>query len=323
VLNRSTSGAVGSICSGREVSPGHVTSAVRSRFEKSEEPIGPDHIGSQCLGASPELAIRRDKRDLLIGRTTGDRNEHVVAAADGVLDRDTIGEAWLYALARLALEDHDHRWRDPLRGNGRPYLVHERTGCPCSVPPPAGWAGSDHVGCVDQKHRSSLLATGQDQSRFGLTATLQPVMNPDPPNALATWSGAAAPAGSIAKAARDGAPPAGDVLFGSPGPAHAHGELRTTSAGFPATKVVGCGETHSRVLASCAASSPDTVCRETVDRQPTRDLPASLTVMVETDPTSAGSARPKAHACVVGTDLEVMRSDLAWIPIPELTAGRR
>jgi len=25
----------------------------------------------------------------------GDRNEHVVAAADGVLDRDTIGEAWL------------------------------------------------------------------------------------------------------------------------------------------------------------------------------------------------------------------------------------
>jgi hypothetical protein len=26
---------------------------------------------------------------------------------------------------------------------------------------------------------------------------------------------------------------------------------------------------------------------------------------------------------VVGTDLEVMRSDLAWIPIPELTAGRR
>ena len=67
----------------------------------------------------------------------------------------------------------------------------------------------------------------------------------------------------------------------SPGPAHARGELRTTSAGFPATKVVGCGETHSRVLANRAASSPDTVCRETVARQPTRELLASLTVMVE------------------------------------------
>jgi hypothetical protein len=183
--------------------------AVRSRFEKSEEPIGPDHIGSQCLGASPEFAIRRDKCDLVIGRTTGDLDEHVVAAADGVLDRDTIGEAGLYAFASLALEDHDHRWCDPLRGNGRSYLAHECAGCPCSVPPPAGWAGSDHVGGVDQKHRSSLLATGQDQSRFGLTATLQSVrapplhapggtdearraspvwdlMNPDPPNALAT-----------------------------------------------------------------------------------------------------------------------------------------
>jgi hypothetical protein len=31
---------------------------------------------------------------------------------------------------------------------------------------------------------------------------------------------------------------------GSPGPAHARGELRTVSAGFPATKVVGCGETE-------------------------------------------------------------------------------
>jgi hypothetical protein len=72
--------------------------------------------------------------------------------------------------------------------------------------------------------------------------------------------------------------------MGSSGPAHARGELRTTSAGFPATKVVGCGETHSPVLASCAASSPDTVSKETVARQPTREPLASLTVMMEPDP---------------------------------------
>jgi hypothetical protein len=53
--------------------------------------------------------------------------------------------------------------------------------------------------------------------------------------------------------------------------------------------VVGCGETHSRVLASGAASNPDTACRETVYRQPTREFLASLTVMVETDPTESGS----------------------------------
>jgi hypothetical protein len=69
----------------------------------------------------------------------------------------------------------------------------------------------------------------------------------------------------------------------SPGPAHARGELRTP-AGFPATKVVGCGETYSRVLANRAASSPDTVRRETVARQPPRELLASLTMMVETGP---------------------------------------
>jgi hypothetical protein len=78
------------------------------------------------------------------------------------------------------------------------------------------------------------------------------------------------------------------TAMGSPGPAHARGELRTMSAGFPATRVVGCGETHSRVLASCAASSPDTVCRETVVRQPTREPLASLTVMGESDPTCSG-----------------------------------
>jgi hypothetical protein len=54
------------------------------------------------------------------------------------------------------------------------------------------------------------------------------------------------------------------TAMGSAGLAHAAGELRTMSAGFPATRVVGCGVTHSRVLASCAASSPDSVCRETV-----------------------------------------------------------
>ena len=109
--------------------------------------------------------------------------------------------------------------------------------------------------------------------------------DPELPRALAAWFGPAASAGELT----DATVPSGtarNTLMGSSGPAHARGELRTTSAGFPATKVVGCGETHSRVLASCAASSPDTASRETVARQPTREPLASLTVMVETDPCS-------------------------------------
>ena len=47
-------------------------------------------------------------------------------------------------------------------------------------------------------------------------------------------------------------------------------------------------ETHSRVLASCAASSPDTACRETVARQPTREPLASSTVMGESEPRCSG-----------------------------------
>ena len=91
------------------------------------------------------------------------------------------------------------------------------------------------------------------------------------------------------------------TAMGSPGPAHARGELRTISAGFPATRVVGCGETHSRVLASCAASSPDTACRETVARQPTREPLASSTVMGESDPRCQGPTT--ATACAVGVTL--------------------
>jgi len=62
-----------------------------SRLEAFEEPVRPDHVGSQCLGPSTQLAIRRDERDLLTRRTTGDVNEHVVAAGDGVPDRDADG----------------------------------------------------------------------------------------------------------------------------------------------------------------------------------------------------------------------------------------
>ena len=49
------------------------------------------------------------------------------------------------------------RLGDPFRGNGLSYLAHECAGCPCSVPPPAGWTGSDDIGRVDQKHCSSLV----------------------------------------------------------------------------------------------------------------------------------------------------------------------
>jgi hypothetical protein len=146
---------------------------MRSRFEVFEEPIWADHVGSERLGPSPQFAIRRDECDPLIGRTTGDVNEQVVAAADGVFDFDAVDVARLYALASLAFEDHDHRLGEPLRGDGRSYLVHKCSGCPCSVPPPTGWAGSDHIGRVDQQHCSSLTdeITGPTHARGELRTT--------------------------------------------------------------------------------------------------------------------------------------------------------
>ena len=147
--------------------------ALRSRLEALQEPVGTHRLGSQCLGSPPELAIRRDECDPLFGRPSGDVDEQVVAAADGVFDRDAPGLARLHALASLALEDHDHRSGQSFRGNGRSYLIHECSGRPCSVPPPAAGSGSDHIGRVDQNHCSSLTEeiTGPTHARGELRTT--------------------------------------------------------------------------------------------------------------------------------------------------------
>jgi len=140
----------------------------RSRLEPFEKPVGPDHVGAQCLGPTPELAIGRDEYDLLVGRTTGDVDQHVVAAAAlGMDDLDTVGEPGLYALASLALEDYDDRLGDPLRQSGGSDLAHECAGCPGAVPPPARWTGPDDIGRVDEEHRSSLVAGRKDEGRNG------------------------------------------------------------------------------------------------------------------------------------------------------------
>jgi hypothetical protein len=73
------------------------------------------------------------------------------------------------------------------------------------------------------------------------------------------------------------------------------------SAGLPATKVVGCGETNSRVLASCAASSPDTACRETVACRPIRGSLVWSTVVRSNSPRSRGVLCPETQSSVMGT----------------------
>jgi hypothetical protein len=127
-------------------------------FKELEEPPRSNHAGSQGLSPPPQLAIRGDECDHLVRDVRDDVNEGVVPAASSVEDRDAAGDAIGDALASFAFEDHDHRLRDPARVNGSSYMVHEGSGCSCSVMPPAGRARPDHICGIDQKHSSSLIA---------------------------------------------------------------------------------------------------------------------------------------------------------------------
>ena len=120
--------------------------------------LWPDHVGARSLSSPPQFAIRRDEGDLSIRGSIGDVNERVVAAAAGVHDADAVGKAGWGAFPSLALEDHGHGLGDPACGDGCAHLFHERTGRSWSVPPPAGGTGSDDVGCVNEKHRTGLIA---------------------------------------------------------------------------------------------------------------------------------------------------------------------
>jgi hypothetical protein len=132
-------------------------SVFSSQLEELEEPSGSNHIGSQGLRAPPQLTIRCNQCDHLTRGARSDINEHVVTAARGMEDGHTIGDATLDALARLAFQDHDDRLGDASRVNGRSYLVHERSGCSRSIPPPAGRTRPDHIRCINEKHSSSLI----------------------------------------------------------------------------------------------------------------------------------------------------------------------
>jgi hypothetical protein len=136
-------------------SPTYGTSG--SLLEELEEPARSNHLGPQGLSPPPQPTIRGDERDHLIRDVRDDINEGVVTAASGVEDRDATGDSVRDALSSPALQDHDHRLGDPSRVNGSSYLVHESSGCSCSVPPPAGRTRPDHIRCINEKHSSSLI----------------------------------------------------------------------------------------------------------------------------------------------------------------------
>lgn len=133
--------------------------SVRSLLKELKESPRSNHVDSHGLSPPTQLAIRRDECDHLIRGVRGGVNEHVVTAGSGVEHRDAVGDASLSALAGLAFQNHDDRWGDPSRVNGRPYLVDERSGGSSPVSPPAGWSRPDHVCCINEKHRSSLIVT--------------------------------------------------------------------------------------------------------------------------------------------------------------------
>jgi hypothetical protein len=87
------------------------------------EPPRSDDVGSQSLRPPPQFAIRGDERHRSIGSTRDDFKEHVITAAGGVDDRDTVVRTSLYASASLAFQHDDHWLSDPSRVNGRSQLV--------------------------------------------------------------------------------------------------------------------------------------------------------------------------------------------------------
>jgi hypothetical protein len=123
-----------------------------SGLEEIKEPPGPDHVSSQSLGTSPQLAVRGHERNRLISGIRDDVDKHVVTAALGVQDGDTIRETILSALTSLAFQHHDDGLGDPSGANGSLHSAHERSGSSRSVPPPARRTRSDDVGCINEKH---------------------------------------------------------------------------------------------------------------------------------------------------------------------------
>jgi hypothetical protein len=135
--------------------PGRPSLLLCSAVEEFEEPARPDHLCPQGLGSSPKLAISGDEGDRLAGCSSDHVDERLIAIAPGMHHRDAVSETGGRALTRPAFEDHNDGLIDPSGGSGGAHTGDE---CPCgsrSVPPPPGWARSDDVRCVDEKHASS------------------------------------------------------------------------------------------------------------------------------------------------------------------------
>jgi hypothetical protein len=116
------------------------------------------------FGAFSQAAIRRDEGDR-IGRIRSDLDEHVITAADSMEHRHVTGDSGWHAIASLSLQNDDNGYREaagPRRGGD---LIHECSGRCGAVPPPAGWARSDDVRGIDEKHLSSLIASSNDGGR--------------------------------------------------------------------------------------------------------------------------------------------------------------
>jgi hypothetical protein len=109
-LSTATGGLALRSMSGQKVLPSNLR---RSAFEEMEEPARPDHLGTQRLGPAPELAIRGDQRDRLVGRSGHHVDERIIATALGVDHHDALDETTRDALAKHALEDDDDGLIDP------------------------------------------------------------------------------------------------------------------------------------------------------------------------------------------------------------------
>ena len=75
---------------------------LRSLLEEFKEPSGANHVGSQGLRPPPQLAIRCDEGDDLIGGVRGDIDEQVVSGARSMKHRHSVAHATLDAIASLA-----------------------------------------------------------------------------------------------------------------------------------------------------------------------------------------------------------------------------
>ena len=105
----------------------------------------------QGEGAAPAPPVARPPHPAPL--PGGERGKNA-SAREAAASASTLEEL---RAASLAFEDHGDRLGESSRANGCPYLVHEGSGCSCSVPPPAGRTGPDHICSIDEEHRSSVM----------------------------------------------------------------------------------------------------------------------------------------------------------------------